>query len=32
MMHENVFEKLIFSLLYFEHRYLSNGKLHIMHI
>ena len=29
---ENVFENLIFSLLIFEHKYLSNGKLHILDI
>ena len=29
---ENVFEKTIFSLVFFEHEYLSNGKLHILDI
>ena len=29
---ENVFEKPIFSLLIFEHEYLSNVKLHILDI
>ena len=29
---ENVFGKPIFSLLFFEHEYLSNGELHILDI
>ena len=29
---ENMFEKPIFSLLFFEHEYLTNGKLHILDI
>ena len=29
---ENVFEKPIFSLLFFEHKYHSYGKLHILDI
>ena len=29
---KNVFEKPIFSLLFFEHEYLSYGKLHILDI